>query len=251
MLYMVIEHFRGGDAVPVYRRFRDQGRLAPEGLHYVASWVTDDVRRCYRLRGVSGDDVRRRRGGDRAPPVSLPPRIATERLLLRCYRPEDAVLLKEAIDANLEHLRRWMPWAMDEPSPLDVLELRLADFASAFDAGEDWAYGIFEPAERTLYGGAGVHRRGAADVLEIGYWVRAELEGRGYVTEAAAALAQAALRVDGVERVEIRCDPRNTRSAAVPARLGFRFVETLIENTLTPTGEPRDTMVWELRQPQS
>ena len=49
MTYMVIEHFRGGDALPVYRRFRDHGRLAPEGLQYVASWVTDDLRRCFQI----------------------------------------------------------------------------------------------------------------------------------------------------------------------------------------------------------
>jgi len=46
---MVIERFRGGDALPVYRRFRDYGRLAPEGLKYVASWVTDDFRRCFQI----------------------------------------------------------------------------------------------------------------------------------------------------------------------------------------------------------
>lgn len=49
MLFMVIEHFRNGDAVPVYRRFRDQGRMAPDGLTYVASWVTTDLTRCYQL----------------------------------------------------------------------------------------------------------------------------------------------------------------------------------------------------------
>jgi Protein of unknown function (DUF3303) len=49
MTYMVVEHFRGGDALPVYRRFRDQGRLAPDGLRYVASWVTDDLRRCFQI----------------------------------------------------------------------------------------------------------------------------------------------------------------------------------------------------------
>jgi hypothetical protein len=46
---MVIEHFRDGDAIPVYRRFRDHGRLAPEGLRYVASWVTTDFRRCFQI----------------------------------------------------------------------------------------------------------------------------------------------------------------------------------------------------------
>lgn len=49
MLFMVIESFRGGDAVPVYRRFRDKGRLAPDGLKYVASWVTEDLRRCFQI----------------------------------------------------------------------------------------------------------------------------------------------------------------------------------------------------------
>jgi hypothetical protein len=49
MLYLLIEHFRDGDPVPVYRRFRDRGRMAPEGLRYVASWVTDDFRRCVQV----------------------------------------------------------------------------------------------------------------------------------------------------------------------------------------------------------
>lgn len=49
MLYMVVEHFRDRDALPVYRRFRDQGRLAPEGLRYIASWVTKDFGRCFQI----------------------------------------------------------------------------------------------------------------------------------------------------------------------------------------------------------
>ncbi len=49
MLYLVVERFRNGDPVPVYRRFRDQGRLAPEGLRYVASWVTEDLCRCFQI----------------------------------------------------------------------------------------------------------------------------------------------------------------------------------------------------------
>ena len=53
-LYMVVEHFRDGDAVPVYRRFRDEGRLAPDGLTYVASWVDDEMRTCYQV--MEADD---------------------------------------------------------------------------------------------------------------------------------------------------------------------------------------------------
>ena len=49
MLFMVIERFRNGDALPVYRRFREQGRLAPPGLEYVNSWVSEDLMTCYQV----------------------------------------------------------------------------------------------------------------------------------------------------------------------------------------------------------
>jgi hypothetical protein len=49
MLYMVIETFRNGDAVPVYRRFRDRGRMAPDGVTYVSSWVDEHLERCYQV----------------------------------------------------------------------------------------------------------------------------------------------------------------------------------------------------------
>ncbi|MDP1859419.1 MAG: DUF3303 family protein [Gemmatimonadaceae bacterium] len=55
MQYMVIETFRNDDARPVYRRFRESGRLAPDGLLYVSSWVTDDFRRCYQV--MECDDI--------------------------------------------------------------------------------------------------------------------------------------------------------------------------------------------------
>lgn len=48
-LYMVVERFKRGDPVPVYRRFRDSGRLAPDGLFYVSSWVDASLERCYQL----------------------------------------------------------------------------------------------------------------------------------------------------------------------------------------------------------
>ena len=49
MLYMVIERFRGGDPAPVYARFRERGRLAPEGLEYVNSWIAQDMTTCYQV----------------------------------------------------------------------------------------------------------------------------------------------------------------------------------------------------------
>jgi hypothetical protein len=49
MLYMIIEHFKNQDPVPVYRRFREVGRLAPEGLRYVSSWVDEKLERCFQI----------------------------------------------------------------------------------------------------------------------------------------------------------------------------------------------------------
>jgi hypothetical protein len=49
MLYMIVEHFHDGDPRPVYARFRERGRLAPDGLTYVSSWVTNDYTRCYQV----------------------------------------------------------------------------------------------------------------------------------------------------------------------------------------------------------
>ena len=49
MHFMIIERFRDGDPVPVYRRFRDRGRMAPDGVRYVGSWVTTDMTVCYQV----------------------------------------------------------------------------------------------------------------------------------------------------------------------------------------------------------
>jgi len=59
MLYMVIENYRNGDAAPVYRRFRERGRLMPDGLHYVSSWVTSDLKRCFQIMECDEEDLLR------------------------------------------------------------------------------------------------------------------------------------------------------------------------------------------------
>jgi hypothetical protein len=52
-LYMIVEHFKDKDARPVYRRFRERGRMAPEGLVYLSSWVDEKFERCYQLMETS------------------------------------------------------------------------------------------------------------------------------------------------------------------------------------------------------
>ena len=52
-LYMVLEHYRNSDPAPVYRRFRERGRMAPEGLSYISSWITEDLSTCYQVMETS------------------------------------------------------------------------------------------------------------------------------------------------------------------------------------------------------
>jgi len=57
MLYLIVEHLKNKDAVPVYRRFRDRGRLAPEGLIYLSSWVDEKFQRCFQIMETENRDL--------------------------------------------------------------------------------------------------------------------------------------------------------------------------------------------------
>ena len=174
----------------------------------------------------------------------LPARITTSRLVLRPWNVDDAPVLKALIDANLDHLRAWMPWAMNEPSTVEAIAQRIEMFGGNVREGTDFIVGVFLGDE--AIGGSGLHRRDGPDTLEIGYWIAAAHTRRGYAAEAAMALTRVAFAMPHVEHVQIRCDPRNANSAAVPRKLGFDHVTTLEADTLTPTGESRATMVWQI-----
>lgn len=184
---------------------------------------------------------------DDAPSLGRPAyRIETPRLVVRCYDPADAPLVNEAIAANLEHLRAWMSWAMQEPVSVEEKAELLRRFRSDFDADRDYVYGIFAPDEARVLGGTGLHRRPGGDALEIGYWLDREHQGRGLMTEAAGALVRAGFEVMRASRIEIHCDPDNARSWAVAQRLGLTHDGTLRRRMLTPQGSPRDDMIWSL-----
>lgn len=149
---------------------------------------------------------------------------------------------------SLEHLQRWMPWAMHEPSPRADLSMRLTRYAREFDRGTDWKYGIFAPAEDEVLGGAGLHPTAYPDVLEIGCWLRSDMEGRGLATEAVSALCQEVLIHRDLEQVELRTDPRNRRSVRLAERLAFVRYTLRYGDAVAPDGSPRDTLVFRLRR---
>ena len=85
--------------------------------------------------------------------------------------------------------------------------------------------------------------RAGANAREIGYWVSADAINRGIATEAAGALTRAGFEILGLARMEIHCDVRNVRSAAIPRKLGYTHDATLRRSAIT-LGEPADSMIW-------
>jgi RimJ/RimL family protein N-acetyltransferase len=171
--------------------------------------------------------------------ASVPYRIETERLVVRCYEPSDAPLLKAAVDASAEHLRPWMLWTPDEPEPLEDVVQRLRTFRAQFDADENWIMGVFTPDESRLVGGAGLHPRGGDGSLEIGYWIAVDAIGQGLATEVTAVLARVGIEVLGLDRIDLQAEVTNHRSAAIPRRLGFAHDGTLRRRLPRRPGEPR------------
>lgn len=137
-----------------------------------------------------------------------------------------------------------MPWAHAEPESIEAKIARLRHFRGAFDLGQDFVYGIFDTTERECLGGTGLHTRHGPMMREIGYWIATPHTKKGLATEAVNALVAVAFRVDGVPRVEIRCDPDNAASAAVARKAGMQLEGTRRADTARPDGSVRDTLVF-------
>lgn len=149
-------------------------------------------------------------------------KIETERLVIRCYHPEDAIQLHSAITQSLDHLLPWMPWAKDEPTDLETKISLLRTFRGSFDLGTDYPYGIFTKKEQKLIGSTGFHIRSKEEkTREIGYWLHIEHVNCGFAIEAVSALIQVGFLAEGLEQIEILCHIENIRSQHIPKKLGF------------------------------
>ena len=159
--------------------------------------------------------------------LDFPGEFRGERVLLRPFRDEDAPTLWEAVEASREHLKRWMPWVNDHNSQ-DFSREYIRKMQAKWTLREDFPMGIWRIADNKLVGSTGLHRIDwSVPVMEAGYWLRPDTEGYGYTTEAVRLLMGLAFNHLHAERLEIRCDSQNLRSAAVPKRLKFVHEATL------------------------
>jgi RimJ/RimL family protein N-acetyltransferase len=173
-------------------------------------------------------------------------KIITDRLVVRCYKPGDAPMLKKAIDESLPELRLWMPWAIAEPEPLENKQARLSNIERQFVEGTDFMFGVFSLNETEVLASTGLHTRLEDDAREIGYWVHSHHARRGIATEIVQALMKVAFEIENLQRLEIRCDERNIASYRVAKKAGFTLKEVLPYNMKDVNGVFRNTMVWEM-----
>jgi len=183
----------------------------------------------------------------------VPDQLATERLILRSARGNDAATLNAAVCESLAELRPYMPWAQTAPS-LARSDADCRRMQAKFLLREDLPMFMFERAadggEGDFVGGTGLHRIDwTVRRFELGYWCRTSHQGRGFVTEAAQALTRFAFERLQARRVEVRMDDTNERSWQVAERAGFALEGVLRSDALNPQGEPRDTRVYALAAP--
>lgn len=145
---------------------------------------------------------------------------------LRLFEDADATELQALIEANREHLARWMPWAAGQRLEDSRRFIRRSRAQLTANDGLQAAIVI----DNVIAGVIGFH---AIDwshrSTSIGYWLAEAAQGRGMMTEATRVSLEHAFRTWELHRVEIRVAPDNHRSAAIPNRLGFTIEGRLRE----------------------
>jgi RimJ/RimL family protein N-acetyltransferase len=175
----------------------------------------------------------------------FPEEFTTERLLIRKPLPGDGKAVYDAIQASLNELKPWMPWAHTYQTEQDV-EANIRESYVKFLSREDLRLLVFNKETGDFIASSGLHRIDwAVPKFEIGYWIDTRNSGKGYITEATKAITSFAFNELKAKRVEIRCDTRNIRSRAIPEKLGFTLEGILRNDSLSvETKKPRDTCVF-------
>jgi RimJ/RimL family protein N-acetyltransferase len=176
--------------------------------------------------------------------LDIPEQFTTERLTISCAHPGDGVATNAAIRDSIEELKPWMPWADPLPSVEDT-ETHARRAYARFLAREDLTYRGWLKDTQTFVVGSGLHRIDwSVPKFEIGYWVRSNLSGKGYVHEMVVALTKLAFEQLDAQRVEIRCDDLNHKSGRVAERAGFQLEGILRSDSRAVGGLLRSTRIY-------
>ena len=154
--------------------------------------------------------------------------ITTDRLVLRRFRPSDAVTLSAY--RSDPAVARYQSW--DAPVTPEQAELAVLGFASGTPDEPGWfQYAIERTADRTHIGDVGVNLHENRMQAEIGFTLATAEQGKGYASEAVRAVLHHLFLLRGVHKVAAECDARNTASARLLERVGFTREGRLREHT--------------------
>lgn len=170
--------------------------------------------------------------------------LVGERVIVRPHRQSDFDELWEATQESRDELRPWLPFADQAP---DDLRDYLARTEAKWITRETLGMAIVERDSGRIVGNIGLMVR-SWDIgsFEIGYWLRTSAVGHGYMAEAVRLVSDFAFDHLDANRVMIRCDAENARSAAVPTRLGFTLEGRMRRDSTSPDGQIRDTLVFSM-----
>jgi RimJ/RimL family protein N-acetyltransferase len=167
----------------------------------------------------------------------LPCIFTSSRIRVRPHINEDAILLNQAIAESFDNLHEWMEWAVKPQTMKETKDY--IDFSQNCwleENPKELPLLIFDPNEENLIGSTGFHAiNWEIPVFEIGYWVNKRYAGQGLITEAVNIQTQYAFSTWNAKCVEISCDADNTKSAAIPIRLGFTLEAHLKNHRTQPT----------------
>jgi len=179
--------------------------------------------------------------------LDLPAALDTERLLMRPPQAGDGPALLSAINDSLAELRRFLaslPWVAAEQT-LESAEIYCRNAQANFLARRDLPFLLFEKSTGQLVGATGLHRIvWATPKVEFGYWCRTTRSGKGFVSEAVAALVDFAFGHLHAVRVELITDEENTGSRRLAERCGFVLEGVLRKERRAPDGILRNTCIY-------
>ena len=181
--------------------------------------------------------------------LDFPDSFETERLIIRAPHAGDGQAVNDAVRESHQHLKPWMPWAQTIPEVEETEEF-MRYSAARWIMRENLGMLLFRKSDGLYVGGSGLHRIDwSVPSFEIGYWVRKSIEGQGYISEAVSGITYFAFDILKAERIEIRCNTRNERSANVARRAGYSLEATLRHNAWANDGTLRDTYVFGMIPP--
>jgi RimJ/RimL family protein N-acetyltransferase len=161
----------------------------------------------------------------------IPYTFDTGRLTIRGPLPGDGERVRTAVLESQAELRPWMPWAITVPNA-EEYEIRVREGQVKYLAREDFWLLIFLKDAQMLIGSSGLHNANwDVPSFEVGYWLHTEHTGQGYITEAVLGICQFAFAHFNAQRLLIRCDTENERSAAVAQRCGFTLEGTHLHDS--------------------